>query len=42
MSNKLLGKSRGQLLVAPETNEEAGSKQKRHIAVDMSGSEIKV
>ena len=38
----LLGKSRGQLLIAPETNEGAGPKQKRHVAVDVSGGEIKV
>lgn len=36
------GEEQRQLLIAPETNEGAGPKQKRHVAVDVSGGEIKV
>ena len=41
VSNMLLGKSEGQLLIDPERNA-AGPKQKRCSAVDVSGGESKV
>ena len=37
----LLGKSRGQLLIAPERMKWAGSKQKQHSVADVSDDEIK-
>ena len=43
VSNMLLGKSRGQLLISPERmKEEAGTKQKWCSVVDVSGGETKV
>ena len=41
VSNMLLGKSGGQLLIAPERMKLVGPKQKQHSVVDMSDDEIK-
>ena len=42
VSNMLLGKSRGELLIAPEKNEMAGPKQKQCTIVNVSGDESKI